>query len=169
MLFCIRFRSILVARSCCCSDALHLFPLDPFSLPLQKKVAGSIVAGRADMVEMLQFAADKGIAPMIQEMPLEKVCAHPSIVIRGEMFTVIHVSHPFTKEPCTVKNLFWSASSQVCFAIKVMFASVDSGSASIKVLGQVAAVSSQGFCDLPIAQEAHTYLQRLPVATPVPE
>lgn len=31
----------------------------------QKKVAGSIVGGRADMQEMLDFAAAKGIKPQV--------------------------------------------------------------------------------------------------------
>ncbi|KAL6751872.1 chaperonin 10-like protein [Haematococcus lacustris] len=39
----------------------------------QKKVAGSIVGGRADMHEMLDFSAAKGIKPMIELMPMHKV------------------------------------------------------------------------------------------------
>ncbi|MEW5298227.1 MAG: hypothetical protein WDW36_001374 [Sanguina aurantia] len=59
----------------------------------QKKVAGSIVAGRADMVEMLQFAADKGIAPMIQEMPLEKANdAHEAVRSGTVRYRVVLVS-----------------------------------------------------------------------------
>lgn len=39
----------------------------------QKRVAGSVVGGRSDMVEMLRFAAAKGVKPMVEEWPLEKV------------------------------------------------------------------------------------------------
>lgn len=39
----------------------------------QKKMAGSIVGGRADMQEMLNFAAAKGIKPQVQLMPLSQV------------------------------------------------------------------------------------------------
>eukprot|EP00877_Chromochloris_zofingiensis_P014230 jgi/Chrzof1/9060/Cz03g34180.t1 len=39
----------------------------------QKKFAGSIVGGRADMQDMLQFSADQGIKPMIELTKLSKV------------------------------------------------------------------------------------------------
>jgi len=39
----------------------------------QKKLAGSIVGGRADMQEMLDFAALHGIKPAVERMPLSKV------------------------------------------------------------------------------------------------
>jgi alcohol/geraniol dehydrogenase (NADP+) len=39
----------------------------------QKSMAGSIVGGRADMQEMLQFAADKGVQPMVETMKLSQV------------------------------------------------------------------------------------------------
>jgi uncharacterized zinc-type alcohol dehydrogenase-like protein len=39
----------------------------------QKIMAGSIVGGRADMQEMLEFCADKDIAPMVQTMKLSQL------------------------------------------------------------------------------------------------
>jgi len=39
----------------------------------QKKLAGSIVGGRADMQEMLDFAAATGVKPKVELMPLSKV------------------------------------------------------------------------------------------------
>lgn len=39
----------------------------------QKSMAGSIVGGRADMAEMLQFCADKGVEPMVQTMKLSQL------------------------------------------------------------------------------------------------
>lgn len=39
----------------------------------QRKVAGSIVGGRADMMSMLEFAAAKGIKPMVEIMRLDQV------------------------------------------------------------------------------------------------
>lgn len=39
----------------------------------QKAMAGSIVGGRADMQEMLDFCGDKGIAPMVQVMKLSEL------------------------------------------------------------------------------------------------
>ncbi|KXZ54224.1 hypothetical protein GPECTOR_5g316 [Gonium pectorale] len=39
----------------------------------QKKVAGSIVGGRADMQEMLDFAGVQGVKPMLEIMPLSQV------------------------------------------------------------------------------------------------
>lgn len=39
----------------------------------QKSMAGSIVGGRADMQEMLDFAAKKGIKPMVETMKLSQV------------------------------------------------------------------------------------------------
>ena len=39
----------------------------------QKKVAGSIVGGRADMNAMLNVAALHGIKPMVETLPLSKV------------------------------------------------------------------------------------------------
>ena len=39
----------------------------------QKKLVGSIVGGRSDMQCMLDFAAAKGIKPMVELMPLTKV------------------------------------------------------------------------------------------------
>jgi uncharacterized zinc-type alcohol dehydrogenase-like protein len=39
----------------------------------QKSMAGSIVGGRADMMEMLQFCGDKGVAPMVEVMKLSQV------------------------------------------------------------------------------------------------
>ncbi|GFR44432.1 hypothetical protein Agub_g5671 [Astrephomene gubernaculifera] len=39
----------------------------------QKRVVGSIVGGRADMQEMLDFAAVHGIAPLVELWPLSKV------------------------------------------------------------------------------------------------
>lgn len=39
----------------------------------QKRLEGSIVGGRRDMVEMLHFSGLKGIKPMIECMPLSKV------------------------------------------------------------------------------------------------
>ncbi|PNW78848.1 hypothetical protein CHLRE_09g392134v5 [Chlamydomonas reinhardtii] len=39
----------------------------------QKKVAGTIVGGRADMQEMLEFSAINGVKPMLEIMPLSKV------------------------------------------------------------------------------------------------
>lgn len=39
----------------------------------QKTMAGTIVGGRADMDEMLRFAADKGVAPMVQTMKLSQL------------------------------------------------------------------------------------------------
>ncbi|GAX72598.1 hypothetical protein CEUSTIGMA_g54.t1 [Chlamydomonas eustigma] len=39
----------------------------------QKKICGSIVGGRSDMAEMLQFAAIKGIKPQCETMPLSQV------------------------------------------------------------------------------------------------
>ncbi|EFJ44164.1 hypothetical protein VOLCADRAFT_118856, partial [Volvox carteri f. nagariensis] len=41
----------------------------------QKKIAGTIVGGRADMQEMLEFAAVHGVRPMVEEMPLSQ--EHP--------------------------------------------------------------------------------------------
>ena len=43
-------------------------------LPLeQKKVCGSIVGGRADMLEMLDLCALKGIKPLCEVVPLAKI------------------------------------------------------------------------------------------------
>jgi uncharacterized zinc-type alcohol dehydrogenase-like protein len=39
----------------------------------QKRVEGSIVGGRADMQEMLEFAAAKGIKPLLEVMKLSQV------------------------------------------------------------------------------------------------
>ena len=39
----------------------------------QKKVAGSIVGGRADMREMLAFAAAQGIAPLVETRPMSEI------------------------------------------------------------------------------------------------
>lgn len=41
--------------------------------PSQKKVMGSVVGGRKDMNEMLEFAAMADIKPMCETMPLSKV------------------------------------------------------------------------------------------------
>lgn len=38
-----------------------------------EQVVGSIVGGRRDMIEMLQFASVKGIKPQCETMPLSKV------------------------------------------------------------------------------------------------
>ena len=39
----------------------------------QKKVAGSIVGGRADMGEMLAFAAQHGVRPLVEERPMSGI------------------------------------------------------------------------------------------------
>lgn len=39
----------------------------------QKVVAGTVVGGRADMSSMLDFAAAKKVAPLVEEMPLDKI------------------------------------------------------------------------------------------------
>jgi uncharacterized zinc-type alcohol dehydrogenase-like protein len=39
----------------------------------QKTMSGSIVGGRADMSEMLQFCGDKGIEAMVEVMKLSQV------------------------------------------------------------------------------------------------
>jgi uncharacterized zinc-type alcohol dehydrogenase-like protein len=39
----------------------------------QKRVAGSIVGGRADMQEMLDFAGVAGVRPVLEIMPLSEV------------------------------------------------------------------------------------------------
>lgn len=41
----------------------------------QKRVVGSIVGGRADMRQMLAFAAAKGVRPLVEVMPLAEVNA----------------------------------------------------------------------------------------------
>lgn len=50
----------------------------------QKKVVGSIVGGSADMQEMLQFAAVKGIKPKCQTMPLSQVNQAIEKLLRNE-------------------------------------------------------------------------------------
>ncbi len=47
--------------------------LSPFPCIEPYQVMGSIVGGRADMVEMLEFAAVKGIKPKCETMPLSQV------------------------------------------------------------------------------------------------
>lgn len=39
----------------------------------QKRVAGTIVGGRADMMEMLDLAAARGIKPMLEIMKMSQV------------------------------------------------------------------------------------------------
>ena len=39
----------------------------------QKSVVGSIVGGRADMVELLDTAAVKGVRPILETFPISKV------------------------------------------------------------------------------------------------
>ncbi|KAF5840868.1 chaperonin 10-like protein [Dunaliella salina] len=50
----------------------------------QKKVAGSIVGGRADMDAMLQLAATHGIAPYIETLPFSKVNEALEKVAKGQ-------------------------------------------------------------------------------------
>jgi uncharacterized zinc-type alcohol dehydrogenase-like protein len=50
----------------------------------QKKVAGSIVGGRADMNEMLAFAAQHGIRPLTEERPMREVNAALAHVAAGK-------------------------------------------------------------------------------------
>jgi D-arabinose 1-dehydrogenase-like Zn-dependent alcohol dehydrogenase len=52
----------------------------------QKTMAGSIVGGRADMMEMLQFCGDKGVEPMVEVMKLSQVgCG-----FRAQGFIALH-------------------------------------------------------------------------------
>lgn len=68
-------------------------PLSCFSCPLQLKLVGSVVSGRPDMAEMLQFAADKKIAPLIQKMAIEDVNAAVDVVRSGKVrYRVVLVS-----------------------------------------------------------------------------
>lgn len=39
----------------------------------QKQLVGSIVGGRADMQEMLDFAAVESIKPMVEVMPMARI------------------------------------------------------------------------------------------------
>ncbi|GIL59035.1 hypothetical protein Vafri_14006 [Volvox africanus] len=49
----------------------------------QKLVAGSVVGGRADMQEMLHFAATHGVRPMVETMPLSQVNQAMQRVVEG--------------------------------------------------------------------------------------
>jgi uncharacterized zinc-type alcohol dehydrogenase-like protein len=50
----------------------------------QKKLVGSIVGGRADMQEMLNFACVKGVKPKVETMPLSKVNEAMQYVLDGK-------------------------------------------------------------------------------------
>jgi len=50
----------------------------------QKRVAGSIVGGRADMAAMLQLAAARGIAPLIERLPMSKANEGMDMVAKGK-------------------------------------------------------------------------------------
>ncbi|PNW73221.1 hypothetical protein CHLRE_14g623650v5 [Chlamydomonas reinhardtii] len=50
----------------------------------QKKVVGSIVGGRADMKEMLEFSAVHGVKPLVETMPLSKVNEAMQHVLSGK-------------------------------------------------------------------------------------
>jgi D-arabinose 1-dehydrogenase-like Zn-dependent alcohol dehydrogenase len=59
----------------------------------QKAMAGSIVGGRADMAEMLQFCAEKGVAPMVEVMKLSQVglagFAHRDLISAVRRFSAV--------------------------------------------------------------------------------
>ncbi|KAG2501505.1 hypothetical protein HYH03_000013 [Edaphochlamys debaryana] len=50
----------------------------------QKRVVGSIVGGRADMQEMLDFCGVHGVRPMVETMPLSKVNEAMQYVLDGK-------------------------------------------------------------------------------------
>lgn len=50
----------------------------------QKKVVGSIVGGRSDMISMMNLAAAKGIKPLVQVMPSHKVNEAMDMVKTGK-------------------------------------------------------------------------------------
>jgi hypothetical protein len=51
-----------------------LLTLSPAALLFVSLLSHSIVGGRADMQEMLEFCSDKGVAPMVDIMKLSQVC-----------------------------------------------------------------------------------------------
>ncbi|KAG2437287.1 hypothetical protein HXX76_005945 [Chlamydomonas incerta] len=66
----------------------------------QKKVAGTIVGGRADMQEMLQFSAINGVRPMLEVMPLSKVNEAMAHVASGKArYRVVLTSDWAEEEP----------------------------------------------------------------------
>lgn len=62
----------------------------PLSVPLndlvfnQKRLEGSLVAGRADVNEMLELAVAKGIKPMVETWPLSKVNEAMDYLLSGK-------------------------------------------------------------------------------------
>jgi uncharacterized zinc-type alcohol dehydrogenase-like protein len=59
----------------------------------QKHVVGSIVGGRADMRDMLAFAAAKGVKPRIETAPLHEVNAQMARLTKGDVrYRIVLVS-----------------------------------------------------------------------------
>ncbi|GLC41739.1 hypothetical protein PLESTM_001234500 [Pleodorina starrii] len=50
----------------------------------QKRVVGSIVGGRADMQEMLDFSAVHGVKPLVEEWPMAKINEAMQYVVDGK-------------------------------------------------------------------------------------